>query len=260
MKLSNGNTLMKAETFTEVLGTIKGRFDSYQSAAEYALVHWFDHGDKMKLERLMKAFVGASGKIIGDGRLLASYVNQYCYGFKIEADGRVTVEKKKNGKPKPRGFKGYNDAGDLSWKAGGYHLGFADSITAFQKAAEARKVEKRAEAEAKAAEAEALAEQAKAAKAEAKAANADSDESEAEEAAPDYGRASDIAEALRSIRDAFAAGSTMDVEALAEAKAEAEELAKALADRMAEAAQAEVLAADQDSAAEADAMPEAAEA
>lgn len=256
MKLANGNTLMAPETFTKTLGTIKGRFDTYQSAAEYAIVHFCEHGDKMKLERLMKAFVGASGKIIGDGRLLAAYVNAYCYGFRIEADATVTVETKKNGKPKPRGFKGRNEAGDLSWKVGGHHLGFADSIQHYQKADADRKAEKRAEAEAKA-------EAAEAAKAEAKAAEAESKQADAEanaeaKAEADYTRATSVAEALRSIREAFSSGDTMDVEALAEAKAEAEALAKALTDRMAKAAEAD--AADAADASEADAMPEVAEA
>lgn len=246
MKLKNGNNIMHGNTFNTVVKNIKGRFDLYQNASEYAVFHFCQHGDKQKLEQLLQSFIGVSGKVIGDGRLLAAYVNAMTYGFKVEADGSVKIENKKNGKPKPRGFKGYNEQGALSWKAGGHDHGMAQSFSAWQKAQAEAKQAKRAEAEAKAEAAEAAEAEAKAAKAEAKAAEA---EAEADNTTPDYSRATSLAATLRTMLADFVAGQSFDIEALAEAKAEADKLSDAITARMAEAAEAEAAT-----------LPEAAEA
>lgn len=129
----NGAPRISEQKFSAISKGIAKHYDDINNAFAYAVYFAGKDNNAAKVSQLLQNWVGARGKLIGDGKMIKTWLLRMTANLVIEDNGDCSIRKDKKGNAMPVSFRVLNEKGEKV--AGDMLSGFITSFDEWRKSA-----------------------------------------------------------------------------------------------------------------------------
>ncbi|MGB2102993.1 MAG: hypothetical protein ACPHVN_00070 [Luminiphilus sp.] len=129
----NGAARINGNQFNAIAKGIAKHYENITDGFAYAVYIAAKDNNAAKVSQLLQNWIGARGKLIGDGKMIKTWLTRMTVNLVIEDNGDCTIRKDKKGNAMPPAFRVLNDKGEKV--AGDMLSGFITSFDEWRKSA-----------------------------------------------------------------------------------------------------------------------------
>lgn len=129
----NGAPRISEQKFSAIAKGIAKHYDDINNAFAYAVYFAAKDNNAAKVSQLLQNWIGARGKLIGDGKMIKTWLQRMTVNLVIEDNGDCSIRKDKKDNAMPPAFRVLNDKGEKV--AGDMLSGFITSFDEWRKSA-----------------------------------------------------------------------------------------------------------------------------